>query len=621
MKPYRIYPEVGKTKLNDQFWVQYLDQVRVTMLPYSLEQFEKTGYFKNFESLAKKDGSKHIGPPFSDGLVLETLRGACDLLAIQADPELEAQVDALFTLILSAADEDGFLCTQTQQDYPHKRWGHNDGDIVVQHDLYDHGCLVEAAISHYKATGKTFVLKAAVKAANLIVNTIGPEPKLNIVPGHSLPEEAFVKLYRLFRDDPKLEGFAVENGVNKEAYLDMAEFWYDARGNHEGRCMCKILSDSYNQDHLPFADQREAMGHSVRAMLCYLGAAAVAREKGREDYLPALKALWDNVVYKKLHITGGIGARHDIEGFDVNYNLPNKAYLETCAAIGLAFWNTEMNLIEPDAHYFDTFERSLYNNVLSAVGEDFTHFFYQNPLESDGTLRRWAWHGCPCCPPMLLKLYSALHSFIYAYDKEEKELFVNLWLDSGLETKGFKVAQKDGTLVLDSKGKPMSLWLRVPEYVESFTLTRGGKPVDYQMIRGYAVVKDVFSEDEALAFGGDWKLQRVFANPKVEEDLGKVAFTWGPYVLCAEGIDNGGETEFVIGEDPELWEENGLIHGKRANGGEFTLHPYYSWCNRGEGETDARMAVWFTQENMLSKEKLAEIIGDGLYAAYTPENV
>ena len=202
MKPYRIYPEVGKTKLTDQFWVQYLDQVRATMLPYSLEQFEKTGYFKNFESLAKKDGAKHIGPPFSDGLVLETLRGACDLLAIQADPELEAQVDALFTLILSAADEDGFLCTQTQQDYPHKRWGHNDGDIVVQHDLYDHGCLVEAAISHYKATGKTFVLKAAVKAANLIVNTIGPAPKLNIVPGHSLPEEAFVKLYRLFRDDP-----------------------------------------------------------------------------------------------------------------------------------------------------------------------------------------------------------------------------------------------------------------------------------------------------------------------------------------------------------------------------------------------------------------------------------
>ncbi|MBR5868372.1 MAG: glycoside hydrolase family 127 protein, partial [Clostridia bacterium] len=449
MDAYRIYPEVGSVKLTDTFWSEYLQKVRYTMLPYSLLKFAQAQYFKNFDSVAAHDGEKHLGPPFSDGLILETLRGACDLLAIQREEWLEATVDMIFKQVLAAADEDGFLCTQTQQDYPDKRWGHNDGDIVIQHDLYDHGCLVEAAISHYKATGKTFVLKAAVKAANLIVNTIGPAPKLNIVPGHSLPEEAFVKLYRLFRDDPKLADFAAENGVDREAYLNMAEFWYDARGNHEGRYMCKVLSDFYNQDHLPFAEQREAMGHSVRAMLCYLGAAAVAREKGREDFIPALKALWDNVVYKKLHITGGIGARHDIEGFDVNYNLPNKAYLETCAAIGLAFWNTEMNLIEPDSRYFDGFERSLYNNILSAVGEDFTHFFYQNPLESDGSLRRWTWHGCPCCPPMLFKIYSALHSFIYAYGKEESSLFVNLWLDSALETESFRVSWKAGRIALD----------------------------------------------------------------------------------------------------------------------------------------------------------------------------
>ena len=186
------------------------------------------------------------------------MRGACDFLATRRDLQLELYVDTLIDIISAAAAEDGFLCTATMQSYPDKRWGHNGGDIVEQHDLYDHGCLIEAAISHYKATKKTTLLAVAVKAANLICEEIGYAPKKNIIPGHSLPEEAFVKLYRLFRDEKELKDFAEEYNVQAQAYLDIAEFWYDARGNHEGRCMAQRWTPKYSQDHTTFALQTTA---------------------------------------------------------------------------------------------------------------------------------------------------------------------------------------------------------------------------------------------------------------------------------------------------------------------------------------------------------------------------
>ncbi len=606
---YQKYPKVGSVSINDTFWTEYIDRIRHITLPYTFRKMEETGYFANILSLAAGKKEPHVGPAFSDGLLFETLRGACDFLAAERDVVLEAYVDKLAEAMAAAQAEDGFLCTHTMQNCPNKRWGDHDGDIIVQHDLYNHGCLIEAAVSHYKATGKTNLLLVAVKAANLIVNTMGKSPKKNIVPGHSLPEEAFVKLYRLLRDDASLDDFAKKNCVNREAYLDMAEFWYDARGSHEGRFLSKVMPPYYSQDHLAFSEQTEAVGHSVRAMLCYLGATVVAQEKGREDFLKVLSILWDSVVYKKLHISGGIGARHDIEGFDVDYHLPNKAYLETCAAIGLAFWNTEMNLVSTDAKYFDCFERSLYNNILSAIGSDFKHFFYQNPLESDGSLRRWEWHGCPCCPPMLLKLFSALNSFIYSYD--ENSVNVNMMIGSSYENQLFSISQWEKNIAIDSKGKKLTVRIRIPEYVENFTLS-----AKYRVEKGYAVVEDVWEADKPLVLDYDMPIRRICCNPKVEENVGKVAVMCGPYVMCAEGIDNDGNTDIEVAEDPQLTRSGHTVRGKSAQGGEFCLIPYYKWCNRGEGENDARMAVWLRQQNMRDNALLAEEIGERLYKVY-----
>lgn len=611
---YQKYPKVGSVVIEDKFWTSYLENIRYVMMPYTFKKLEESSYLQNYISVINKDGEKHIGPWFSDGLYLESLRGACDFLAADKDPMLEAYIDRAIEIIGKAQLEDGFITTATIQDCPDKQWGDNDGDIVIQHDLYNHGTLVEAAISHYLATGKTTFLQLAVKAANLICKTIGKAPKKNIVPGHSLPEEAFVKLYRLFRDDDSLKEFAAQNEVNYEAYLDIAEFWYEARGDHEGRFMAKDYTPQYNQDHVTFAKQDEAVGHSVRAMLCYLGATVVAHEKDKKDYFEVLKKLWYNVVYKKLHISGGIGARYDIEGFDVDYHLPNKAYLETCAAIGLAFWNTEMNLVDMDSKYFDYFERSLYNNILSAIGEDFRHFFYQNPLMSDGTLERWAWHGCPCCPPMILKIFSALNSFIYSYD--DNSVNVNLFIGSNYENDLFAIKQSDNTISFDSKGKKMALRIRIPEYVENFTITADGKAVDYTLEKGYAVIEKVWDAEETLTLSYDYPIRRIYANPKVEENHGKIAVMHGPYVMCAEGIDNDGCVDFELAENPQLVLKGDRIYGKSSQGKEVCLIPYYKWCNRIVDENSAKMEVWFKQENMSDLQTLAEKIGDKLYDIY-----
>ena len=602
-------PENGKTIIKDGFWTPYLHNIRNVMLPYTFRKFEEVGYMQNFSSVATKDGEKHIGPPFSDGLVMESMRGAFDFLGTEYDPELDEMLDRLVDLVCSAAQEDGFLCTMTVQNYPEKRWGVN-GHIIHQHDLYDHGCLIEAAISQYLATGKKKMLTAAVKAANLICGYMGPGKK-NVVPGHSLPEEAFVKLYRLFRDHRELDEFAAENGVEPEQYLKLAEFWYDMRGNHEDRPPNAGFTVKYNQDHLPFAQQTTAEGHAVRATLCYTGAAAVAYELDRQDYIQALNAIWENVAQKKLHISGGIGTRHDIEGFDEDYNLPNNAYLETCAAIGNMFWNGEMSLLQAESKYYDYFEQSLYNNVLAAIGEDFIHYTYQNPLVSDGSFRRWEWHGCPCCPPMLLKIFSALNTYIYTY--RPGELNVNLFIDSTLETDAFSISQNGKRIYVDSKGKAMKVRIRIPNYAKNFNLTVNGKFADVTVENGYAVISAVWSQDDEIGVTFDEPVRRIFANPAVEADRGMVAFMRGQFLLCAEGIDNDGDVEFTVAEDPQLTVDGDVVTGKTADGKTFRLIPYFRWCNRNHEPTDSKMAVWFKQAGMPDATVLNAKLQGALY--------
>lgn len=616
MKEFYKRPELSNVLLKDDFWTSYTEKIRSVTLPYCFDKFEETGTVQNFKSTAMNDGKEHIGNPFSDGLLFETITGACQFLNAKYDAELDKKLDDYIDIIISAQQEDGYICTIVCQNYPDRKWGEGDeGDIVIQHDLYNQGAFIEAAIAHYKATKKTKLFKAAVKCANNICSYIGEKPKHNIIPGHSLPETAFLDLYQLINDCPELNGFAEENNIKPEEYLEVVRFWYDNRGNYEGRQLCRDekFPPPYNQDIMPFAKMRTAMGHAVRAGLCYQGAAVARRKLMRDDYEEALVAIWKDVIKKKIHISGGIGSRHDIEGFDGEYLLPNDAYLETCAGISLAFWAGEMNLINKNSEYFDYFELSLYNNILGAVGNDFKHYYYDNSLVNDGTKNRWDWHDCPCCPPMLLKCYSSLATYIYSYNKEE--LCVNMYIGSNLDVEDFSVEQTDKKFSVTVKNGTKKVSFRIPAYAKDFSLLLNGAKTDYSIENGYAVLLlDEGTAEIDISFS--LKIAEICANSKVEADIGRVCVMYGTCLMCAEGVDNNGDVDFTVAENAELTIDGDYIKAKSSDGNEVILIPYYKRNNRlSDNPDDAKMAVWFKKQNM-DEDSQNEKTGDNLYGYY-----
>ena len=620
MKKFLRLPEIKEVKVKDSFWTPYIDNIMEIMIPYCFKKFEETGYIDNFKNVAENNEKKHIGHTFSDGLVLETITGACDFLSAKHDSQLDNKIDELIDIIVSAQQEDGYLCTIVCQNYPERKWGEGKtGDIVSQHDLYNQGALIEASVAHYKATGKTKLLKAGVKCANNICDYIGEPPKHNIIPGHSLPEMAFLRLYDLFQTTPELAGFANENNVKTDEYLEIVRFWYDNRGNHENRNLGTLIKEGryntdYNQDSMAFNKMRSAVGHSVRAGLCYQGAAAARRYLMRDDYDEALNSIWSDVIKKKLHISGGIGACHDHEGFDKEFFLPNNAYLETCAGIALVFWAGEMNLISKKSEYYDIFELSLYNNILGALGNDYKKFYYDNALINDGTKNRWDWHDCPCCPPMISKCYSSLCRYIYSYN--ENELCVNMYIGSEMNSAVFDVFQNDKKIRVLAKNGKKKISFRIPAYAVEFDLTLNGEKADYTIQNGYATV--TVSEGEwnfEVKYG--YKIAEICASQKVEDDRGMICFMYGPYLMCAEGIDNGGKVDFIVSEETEVTMENEEMIVKDSEGNDIRLIKYCRRNNRvSENSDDSKMAVWFKKENMKNDNEA----GENLYGYYKIHN-
>ena len=609
-----LRPAAGAVSVKDEFWTPYLENVRTSTVPHVFTKFEETGYLANYADLAEGREAPHHGPNWANGLLLESIRGVSDFLAARYDPALESRIDPIIDDIVRVGEMYDDLPLTANIRENRIPWGRN-GHIVYTHDLYNVGTLIEAGVSHYLATQKTNLLTTAIRAANRVANEIGDAPKYNAVPGHSLPEEAMLRLYRLLRDHRELDALAESLGADKDEYLRVVRHWYDRRGCYEGRTMCPPFSTQYNQDHAPFAEQDEAVGHAVRATLCYTGAASLAYEEGNGKYDRALHAIWDSITKRKMHVSGGIGTRHDIEGFDIDYNLPNGAYLETCASVGLIFFAGEMGLTEPRGDYYDVFERALYNTVLASVDADGRRYFYQNPLISDGSIRRWDWHGCPCCPPMLLKLFASLSQYIYTYTADA--LNIHLLLGSTYENEHFTVSQKDRRITLDSRGRALTLRLRIPEYAERYTLTLNGCEIPYDTDDHYAVIRRVWSADDCLKVSFDTPPRRVCANPAVEADRGRVCIMVGPYVMCAEAMDNGGDVNFTVAAEPGLHTDGEHVLGRRADGGEFVLIPYYQWCRREADCQEMRaMNVWFRQEDMKSSAELRRQMGTDLYRDY-----
>jgi DUF1680 family protein len=388
---------------------------------------------------------------------------------------------------------------------------------------------------------------------------MGPPPKKNVVPGHSLAEEAMVKLYLLFRETPELKP-QMSVPVDELRYLKLAEFWIENRGHHEGR----KNYGPYGQDHKPVLEQDTIEGHAVRATLLCAGLVAAANVNGREDYLIAARRLWDNMVQRRMYVIGGLGAVAGHEGFGPDYVLPNNGYLETCAAIGAGFFHHNLNLALGDSCYIDELERVLYNAVLPGVSLKGDSYFYENPLEAGPKRVRWAWHGCPCCPPMFLKMMGALPGYIYAQDAGS--VYVNLFVGSraNLIVNGTKVSLRqtthypwDGEVMLmiePERETEFALNVRLPAWCAEPRLELNGKPLaPFERLRGYARLQRKWQRGDVMGLSFPMPVNRLKANPKIEADIGRVALQRGPLVYCLEAMDNGGHVRnLVIPSDTQL---------------------------------------------------------------------
>jgi len=611
----RLRPaSVRDVRITDSFWAPKLHTLRTVTINDAFDKFERDGALANFDRVAQGLSGGHCGFPWFDGLVCETIRAASDFMLAAYDPQLDARLDGYIARIAAAqaADPDGYLNTYVTLMQPDKRWGANGGDQLWCHEEYDAGCLIEAGVHHYRATGKTSLLALAVRFADYMCDLMGPAPKRNIVPSHPLPEEAFVELYRLLRDQPGLADRLGSRG-DPRRYLELVRFWMESRGNHAGR----ISLTEYAQDHRSLFEQPEAVGHSVRGTLLYAGLAALAAEVDDPRYAATSWRLWQDVVERKMFITGGVGPIKEYEGFGYGYYLPNTGYIETCAGVGLAFWASRMAQAFGGGGCLDVYERVIYNNVLAGVSLAGNRYSYENPLLSRGTMHRWEWHRCPCCPPMLLKLYAEMPGLILAHDGQD--VYVNLYIGS----RG-KVALPDGAVevaietrypwegavkitVRPGASRAFGLRLRIPAWCQSYALRVNGEAQPRVEIEdGYVALTRVWRDGDVVELDLAMPVQRIASHPFVNFTREQAAIQRGPVVYCLEGVDNPGCDDPVLATDPQFRTQyrpdllGGVvtIAAKDAEGHDLTAIPYYAWDNRPAPSAErARLLVWLRQED------------------------
>ena len=543
------------------------------------------------------------------------MEGAAFSLTLESDPEMEAYMDTLIHYISEAQEEDGYLYTAwtlKANDYTDFACCsyHEDGQWIgtphFSHEFYNMGHMYEAAVAHFLATGKKSFLEVAIKNADLIYDVCITQGN-DYVPGHQEIEIGLAKLYRVTGD---------------EKYLQLAKHLLDIRADvHEG---------SYAQAHLPVTEQSEAVGHAVRANYMYSAMADVAALTGDSAYLEAIGRIWDNVVEKKLSVTGGIGASHRGEAYGENYELPNHPYNETCAAIANVYWNHRMFLLHGDAKYMDVLERSLYNGVISGLSLDGTLFFYPNTLQHDGEAAfnqgvngRSPWFECSCCPSNLSRFVPSVAG--YAFATRGSEVFVNLYMNSqvSLQTEeGVLVLSQqtnypwDGDIHLEienEKSVEATVHLRIPGWAMNEpvpsdlfrfedepsgnpSLSVNGMPVQFEIEQGYAILHQDWKKGDVISLKLPMEDRIIAANDSVEAKQGLRAVQYGPLIYCAEEIDNQVDVlEAEISESnqfsakfrPELLGGVNMLEGKDLN-----LVPYYAWANRGAG----KMNVWFNEK-------------------------
>ncbi|URN92652.1 MAG: glycoside hydrolase family 127 protein [Candidatus Pristimantibacillus lignocellulolyticus] len=636
--------------IEDEFWSEYINLVREVVVPYQWEalndripEAEPSYAVQNFKIAAGLEQGEFGGMVFQDSDVAKWLEAAGYLLQTKPDQELEKIADDMIDIIAKAQRPDGYLNTYFTLKEPNHRFT----NLAECHELYCAGHMIEAAVAYYEATGKRKILDVVCKLADYIETVFGNEPgKLAGYDGHQEIELALVKLYRTTK--------------NKK-YLNLSQYFIDQRGakphfydaefkKHGGRIHFSNLAMahdlSYSQAHLPVREQETAEGHAVRLVYMLAAMADLAAENHDEDLLAACRKLWNNIVHKRMYITGAIGSMEQGESFTADFDLPNDtAYAETCASIGLIFFAHRMLQLEADSKYADVLEKALYNTVVSGMARDGKSFFYVNPLEVEPNIYgknhnydhvkpvRQGWFGCACCPPNIARLLASLGQYIYT--RKDQTIYTHLYIGgkAAIEFEGQKISIEqhsqytwNGKVRFElslERSVTFTLALRVPEWSGKATVSLNGKLLTERQLKqekGYLLLERSWQTGDILELVFDMPIRRMKGHPSIRHTAAKTALQRGPFIYCLEEADNSSELyQLLLPRESELqasfdsgllggitvicadgkrlvpgdWQDEALYYDEKEVGWneqitKLTFIPYFAWANRGQGE----MTVW-----------------------------
>jgi len=606
--------DFSEVTITDGFWKTQADKVESVTIPVCIHQTESvTPRIRNFEVAAGLRKGKFEGIYYDDSDVYKALEAIAYSLRNNADKTLEQKADEWIDKISKAQQPDGYINTYYSLTPTETRWTDMD-----KHEDYCGGHLIEAGIAYFKATGKRKLLDVGIRFADHLDATFGPG-KRHWVPGHQEIEIALVKLYKITKN---------------EKYLKLSDWFINERGHGFGTWK----SPEYRQDLKPLTEQTKVTGHAVRAMYYYTAVADVAALTGNNTYVKTLKNLWEDLVHRNMYLTGGIGQSRRNEGFTADFDLPNgSAYCETCASVGMVFWNQRLAKLTGESKYIDVLEKTLYNGALDGISLKGDLFFYPNPLSSNAQTVRQEWFGTACCPSNIARLISSLGDYIYGYS--DNSVWVNLFISSKatVPLKSQKVKMQvetnypwDGnvkmTIEPEKRKQEFALRIRIPGWVKgeaspgdlyrfcnpqssAWSLSVNGKHVPYYEENGYVVVKRSWTPGDVVEFVMPMEVMKVEAREEVKANRNRLAYQRGPLIYCVEGPDNEQVWNLIVPRDASISTKAGNVltekivaldidakctnitnDGTKVEVGNKLLRaiPYYTWCNRG----NAQMQVW-----------------------------
>lgn len=643
-----IEADLNNITITDPFLGEYQRLIRDVVIPYQwqalndeIPEAEPSHALMNYRIAAGLEHGEFYGMVFQDSDVTKWLEAVAWSLSQKPDAQLEKTADEVIELLAKAQCEDGYLNTWYTVKEPGLRWT----NVAECHEMYCAGHLFEAAVAFFNATGKRRLLEIACRFADHIDTVFGPnEGQLRGYPGHPEIELALMRLYEVTQEPryQALARFFLEERGQQPYYYDIEFAKRGGTWHWDNWGEAWMVKDkAYTHAHKPLAQQSEAVGHAVRSVYLMTGLAHIARMTNDEEKRQTCLRIWNNMVQRRMYITGGIGSQGIGEAFTSDYDLPNDtAYGESCASIGLMMFARRMLEMEGDAHYADVMERAFYNTVLGGMALDGKHFFYVNPLETQPKSIphnhiydhikpvRQRWFGCACCPPNIARTLVAIGHYIFT--PRPDALFINFY--AGTEAQFTVDAQ---TLALKIEGnypwdeqvsirfnQPQvvehTLALRLPEWCAAPTVQVNGEAAQGKMVKGYLHLHRLWQEGDIITLNLPMPVRRVYANPQVRHAAGKVAIQRGPLVYCLEEADNGAQLHNLSLPKVSAFRKIqgvGMLKGKvllQAEGVRvlsahedkplysfdnrqtalvkltLTFIPWFSWANRGEGE----MRIW-----------------------------